>query len=82
MYNHFANNRDLTTKSGLIKGLYNNTKPSVEVDSLFMRSYDLSDVVKQNEFRADYEQTALFGMVKRHVKYFKEMLGKEKMKEI
>jgi len=46
MYNHFANNRDLTTKSGLIKGLYNNTKPSVEVDSLFMRSYDLSDVVK------------------------------------
>ena len=42
MYNHFPNNMEITSKSGLCKNLYLNTNPSMKIDEWFPRAYDLS----------------------------------------
>jgi hypothetical protein len=42
-FNHFAGNRDLTTKSGLLKKFRGVSEYGVGIDRFFPRSYDLGD---------------------------------------
>ena len=45
LYNHFADNREITTKAGLCKNLWNLCpyESQLQVSHLFPRCYDLSD---------------------------------------
>ena len=66
-YNHFQNNRELTTKSGLLKNLRNMTDIRVNIDSFFPRCYDLGDGVQVKELIKDYNRTAILNVLKKYV---------------
>jgi tubulin monoglycylase TTLL3/8 len=66
-YNHFQNNRELTTKSGLLKNLRNVTDFKVNVDTFFPRCYDLGDGVQVKELIKDFYQTAVFNVIKKAI---------------
>ena len=68
LFNHFPNNRELTTKAGLCKNIKISAVSGIAVDTFFPRCYDLSDVL--DEFVADYEKTAVENIIKNHSTYF------------
>jgi Tubulin-tyrosine ligase family/IQ calmodulin-binding motif len=77
LYNHFPNNRELTTKSGLSKNLRNITDFKVNIDKFFPRSYDLGENSQIKELIEDYNRTAILNLLKKSSKgYFidKEIL--------
>jgi hypothetical protein len=63
-FNHFPNNRELTTKSGLCQHLNSVSSVNISVDQFFPRCYDLGDSKQVKEFIKDYERTAVIGIVK------------------
>lgn len=69
-FNHFANNRRLTTKCGLNSCFRANTDFALNPDTFFPRTYDLGDSVQVEEMKADYERTAAVGVIKHHAEYF------------
>lgn len=72
-YNHFPNNRELTTKSGLAKNLKSITDFNVNIDNFFPRCYDLSDNLQINELTNDYYRTCIFNIIKKvHLGFFVE----------
>lgn len=66
-YNHFQNNRELTTKSGLLKNLRNITDFKVNIDKFFPRCYDLGDGVQVKELIKDYNRTAILNILKKYI---------------
>ncbi|CAG9334195.1 unnamed protein product [Blepharisma stoltei] len=70
LINHFNNNRELTTKSGLLKNLRNFCENNVNIDTFFPRCYDLGDNVQIKEFIQDYQNTAIINIVKKHADFF------------
>lgn len=66
LFNHFFNNRSLTTKSGLCKALRRVCTYGVNTDSFFPRCYDLGDLIQMEEFRQDYLKTSVFIVLKKH----------------
>eukprot|EP00347_Sterkiella_histriomuscorum_P023613 403333992 len=75
LFNHFPNNTEVTTKSGLMKNLYQNSSQNFNVDKFFPRSYDLSDVRQSDEFLLDFQQTSIFTYMKKLYNFFKTQLG-------
>ena len=70
-YNHFPNNSELTTKSGLAKNLMANiSQASIHPDLYFPRSYDFGESKQIDEFTQDFYKTALMSSLKKHVEYF------------
>ena len=69
-FNHFANNRRLTTKCGLSSCFRANTDYNVNPDTFFPRTYDLGDAVQVEEMKSDYERTAATAVIKQHAEYF------------
>jgi hypothetical protein len=65
-FNHFANNRSLTTKSGLCRALRGVCTYGINTDSFFPRCYDLGDLAQMEEFKLDYLRTAVLTVVKKH----------------
>lgn len=63
-YNHFPGNRELTTKSGLLKNLRNVTDYELNTDTFYPRSYDLGDTTQVQEFQKDYMRTSSFNIIK------------------
>ena len=65
-YNHFADNRELTTKAGLCKNLWTNSSDQsiLQISSFFPRCYDLSDAKQAEHFVNDFNQTAIFSVIK------------------
>jgi len=64
LFNHFFNNRQLTTKSGLLKNMRNVSEYGVNPQKIFPRCYDLGDSVQLQEFISDYNQTAVFSILR------------------
>ena len=66
LYNHFADNREITTKAGLCKNLWNLCpyESQLQVSHLFPRCYDLSDARQTVAFREDFNQTAILSIIK------------------
>lgn len=80
LFNHFQNNTEITTKSGLCRTLYNNTSPQMKTDRWFPRCYDLSQAGQTDDLVDDYLRTAAQIIVKKHYKLFKWAAGTQ-MKE-
>ena len=72
MFNHFQNNTELTTKSGLAKNLYSNGSPCMQTDTWFPRCYDLSQTTQTEELLDDFRCTAVQIIIKKHYAMFKE----------
>lgn len=70
LFNHFLNNRELTTKSGLLKNLRNVCEHNVSIDKFFPRCYDLGDNVQVREFTNDFQNTAIINIIKKHAIYY------------
>lgn len=70
MFNHFQNNRELTTKSGLSKNLRSVDRYGVDIDTFFPRCYDLGIQAQVEEFKVDYKKQEIYNTVKRHAEYF------------
>ena len=69
-YNHFPGNRELTTKSGLLKNLRSVVEFGCNIDEFYPRSYDLGDNVQIQEFQQDYTRTCVFNIIKHYSKIF------------
>ncbi len=81
-YNHFRNNQELTTKSGLMKNLIENAEFGMNRLNFFPRGYDLSQVHQLNEFKEDFEKTALGNLLKNLWKYLKIKVSAKSLKKI
>ena len=68
IYNHFLNNRELTTKSGIAKNLRNITDCKINVDKFFPRCYDLGDNLQIKELIIDYQRTSILNIIKKALK--------------
>ena len=73
MFNHFSNNRKLTTKCGLTSSFRSTTLFKVNPDSFYPRTYDLGDTSQLEEFKTDFERTSVFNIVKSHSEYFQSV---------
>jgi hypothetical protein len=82
-YNHFSDNREITTKAGICKNLWTlcSHEASLGVGKFFPRCYDLSDHKQADSFVADFNSTAIRSILKiyadeflRQDPYLEEML--------
>ena len=80
-YNHFQNNKELTTKIGLTNNLKEFSEYGVNFDEFYPRCYDLGNDKDLMEFSADFEHTNMMILLKKHIKYFK-LKKKNLIKEI
>ncbi|CDW84976.1 protein monoglycylase ttll8 [Stylonychia lemnae] len=71
-YNHFPNNREITTKAGLCKNLWQQCPYDYElqVSKFFPRCYDLSDQKQIDIFVTDFQQTAILSIIKVFANHF------------
>jgi len=70
LFNHFSNNRKLTTKYGLNSCFRSNSDFQIHPEDFYPRTYDLGEAVQVEELRQDYERTAAIGVIKQHAEYF------------
>lgn len=70
-YNHFQNNKEITTKIGLSNNLKAFCEYGVNFDCFYPRCYDLGNDKELYEFVADFEHTNMMILLKKHIKYFK-----------
>jgi len=70
-YNHFQNNKELTTKIGLTNNLKDFSEYGANFDQFYPRCYDLGNNKEMIEFSADFEHTNMMILLKKHIKYFK-----------
>lgn len=71
-YNHFQNNKELTTKIGLTNNMKEYCEYGVNFDEFYPRCYDLGNNKEMNEFIMDFENTNMMILLKKHIKYFKK----------
>ena len=73
-YNHHPSNRELTTKAGLCKNLWQGCFSEHEhrISQMFPRCYDLSDLKQAGDFMHDFKQTAVLSIIKIFAKYYLE----------
>jgi hypothetical protein len=71
-YNHHPNNREITTKSGLCKNLWQGCFGEYEhrISSMFPRCYDLSDAKQALDFIKDFNQTAVLSIIKIYATHY------------
>jgi len=68
LYNHFQNNRELTTKVGLLQNLRQLcVNDMVDIDGFFPRCYDMSCASEHKDFILDYRRGAAFTVATTHV---------------
>lgn len=68
-YNHFQNNRILTTKSGIASSLRRLcVDEGVAIDRFFPRCYDLSRASEKDDFILDFRRSAALNIAKQHVR--------------
>jgi hypothetical protein len=67
--NHFLNNQELTTKTGLVKTL---SKLS-NSEEFFPRCYDFTDESQIKEFVNDFYRTGVINLLKKHALLFIEL---------
>jgi len=75
--NHFPNNQELTTKTGLARNLLRLTDYEWNQEQWFPRCYDFTDQRQIDGFLADYKKTSVVNYIKRHAIYFKHIHHRE-----
>ena len=78
--NHFPNNQELTTKTGLARNLLRLTDYEFKSESWFPRCYDFTEETQIAGFIQDFQKTAVINFLKKHAKYFETIHKKELMK--
>ncbi len=73
--NHFPNNQELTTKTGLARNLPRLADCDCNPEAFFPRCYDFTDERQIEAFMLDFQRTAIVNLVKRHAQYFKLIHG-------
>eukprot|EP00397_Hematodinium_sp_SG-2012_P000667 GEMP01000668.1.p1 GENE.GEMP01000668.1~~GEMP01000668.1.p1 ORF type:complete len:1775 (+),score=410.32 GEMP01000668.1:168-5492(+) len=71
LYNHFQNNRELTTKAALTRNLrqFQSDEPAFgQSDDFFPRSYDMSNPSERDDFTLDFCRQCAFLVLQRHRK--------------
>ena len=65
-YNHHPSNREITTKAGLCKNLWQGCfdEHQLQISSFFPRCYDLADLKQAADFYSDFNQTACLSVIK------------------
>lgn len=81
-FNHFQNNKEITSKSFLKKNLSSYFDPSIEVSTFFPRCYDFASPKEIKEFKKDYFENSALIILRKNIKIIKKKLGKSKMKEL
>jgi len=71
LYNHFPNNNEITTKSGLCNCISNITSHKVNWEKFYPRCYDFSINQQIENFKSDFEQTSILNFLLRSVNLFK-----------
>ncbi len=71
--NHFPNNQELTTKTGLARSLPRLTEFGCDPETFSPRCYDFTDQRQIEAFMMDYQRTAVVNMMKKHAAYFKRI---------
>mmetsp|Transcript_27054 Transcript_27054/g.89843 ORF Transcript_27054/g.89843 Transcript_27054/m.89843 type:complete len:1358 (+) Transcript_27054:153-4226(+) len=67
LYNHFQNNRALTTKSGLATSLRRLcVDEHVDIDAFFPRCYDLGSASERDDLVLDFRRSAALNVVTQH----------------
>jgi len=79
--NHFPNNQELTTKTGLVRNLSRLCDYGIDYEAWFPRCYDFTEERQIQEFLNDFQRTSVVNFVKKHVKYFKS-IHKEQLKNL
>lgn len=74
-YNHFQNNKELTTKIGLTNNLKEFCEYGANFDQFYPRCYDLGNNKELMEFTADFEHTNMMILLKKHIRYFKSRIN-------
>lgn len=68
-YNHFQNNRELTTKIGLANNLRQlAVEEHVDIDEFFPRCYDMSVSSEREDFVLDYRRCAALNVAQQHLR--------------
>ena len=68
--NHFPNNQELTTKTGLARNLSRLAEFGSDAEKFFPRCYDFTDEKQMVAFTQDFHQTAIINLLKKHAAYF------------
>eukprot|EP00747_Dinoflagellata_sp_TGD_P060983 gnl/TRDRNA2_/TRDRNA2_152311_c2_seq2.p1 gnl/TRDRNA2_/TRDRNA2_152311_c2~~gnl/TRDRNA2_/TRDRNA2_152311_c2_seq2.p1 ORF type:complete len:1616 (+),score=224.25 gnl/TRDRNA2_/TRDRNA2_152311_c2_seq2:71-4918(+) len=69
LYNHFQNNRELTTKVGLLRSLQQlAVDEQVDIDSFFPRCYDMGVVSEREDFVLDFRRSAALKVALQHTR--------------
>jgi len=76
-YNHFANNKELTMKSGLIENVRSCMEHGSDFWTFFPRAYDLGHINQMKEFQEDFERTTVTNLIKKHWEYIKMRIDKD-----
>lgn len=73
-YNHYPDNREITTKAGLCKNLWTNCSHETELrtSEFFPRCYDLADSKQVDGFIEDFNSTAIMSIVKVYAEHFEK----------
>ena len=69
--NHFPNNQELTTKTGLARNLQRLT--GADMERFFPRCYDFTEERGLAEFTQNFERTAVMNLVKKHAEFFERI---------
>ncbi|CAK0860068.1 unnamed protein product [Prorocentrum cordatum] len=76
LFNHFQNNRVLTTKIGLHHSLRQlAVEERVEIDAFFPRCYDLSNAADRDDFLMDFRRCAAVNLLRQHRRLLSEHGG-------
>ena len=81
-YNHIPNNRELTTKNGLMNNFRTCLQPGLEIEQFFPRCYDVGNIEHSREFREDYERTALTILIRKLWKHCKLRIDSARLSRI
>ncbi len=73
--NHFPNNQELTTKTGLARNLQRLTELPSDPDRFFPRCYDFTEERQIQSFICDFHRTGVINLLRRHCRYFKRVHG-------
>eukprot|EP00929_Paragymnodinium_shiwhaense_P074709 TRINITY_DN3823_c0_g1_i1.p1 TRINITY_DN3823_c0_g1~~TRINITY_DN3823_c0_g1_i1.p1 ORF type:complete len:907 (-),score=215.11 TRINITY_DN3823_c0_g1_i1:76-2796(-) len=78
-FNHFQNNKELTTKSGLSNALAQHsvaTAGAADVDSFFPRSYDVTQKSEREDFVLDFRRSAALTVALLHLRLAEQAAGR------
>lgn len=73
-YNHIQNNKEMTTKNGLMNSFRNHQQYGLDHEQFFPRCYDLGSTSQFQEFKLDFERVALTILIRKLWKYAKSRI--------